>query len=104
LYYVAHEHYDHQIRILFYNMIHYFKFRLEFHFCDDLLFYYSYTFANLSSKKKCDLLIDISEKYDLSRDDLKIKGIEDKDLNLSLKYLDETSPFLDYLKYNNIMR
>ncbi len=97
MYNVAHEHYDHQIRILFYKMIQDFKVWLEFHFCDDLLFCYSYTFDYLSSKKKCDLLTDIPEKYDLSRDDLKTKCIEDKDLITLNKSKD-----LDlYLKYLN---
>ena len=112
LYNILHEHGEHHIRILFYKrMIEDQKVRLEFHFYDDRLFYYSYTFPYLSHEEKNRFMGQLSKKYGLDHDYLKVNCIEDKhgiilnlcdNLGLCLKYLDKNSPFLDFLKHHRV--
>lgn len=110
LYNISHEHGEHSIRILFYKrMIEDKKVRLEFHFSDDRLFYYSYTFPYLSHKEKNKFIGQIAKKYGLDQTYLKVKCIEDTDgirlklsdsLGLCLKYMDKNAPFLDFLEHH----
>jgi hypothetical protein len=110
LYNISHKHGEHRFRILFYKqIIEDQKVRLEFHFCDDKLFYYSYTFPYLSDEEKNKFMDQIGKKYGLDQTDLKVKCIEDPDgirlhlsdsLGLCLKYLDNNAAFLDLLKHH----
>ena len=110
LYEIDHDHDEHLIKILFYKrIISDQKVKLEFHFCDDKLFYYSYTFPYLGEREKNELINNLCKKYNLKSanfseecilDDNQI-AIRIKDqLDLTFKYLDTKSEFVEYIKKN----
>ena len=107
LYEIKHDHNQHLIKILFYKrIISDQKVKLEFHFCDDKLFYYSYTFPYLDEQEKNELIYCLRKKYNLKSANLSDECIVDanqiairvKDqLDLTFKYLDTKSDFVDYI-------
>ena len=111
LYQVEHDHDKHLIKILFYKrIISDQKVKLEFHFCDDKLFYYNYTFPYLGEQEKNELIHSLCKKYNLESAHLYDECIIDSNqiairikdqLDLTFKYLDTKSDFIDYIeKYN----
>ena len=84
------------------------KVKLEFHFYQNFLFYYSYSFPYLTKREKEEIKDSIIDKYDLDLDDLKTgTSVLDKERiflrindepEFKLNYLDTKSRFYKKLK------
>lgn len=103
LYSVKHNIEDKKVDIKFYKrIISGQKVKLEFHFYQNVLFYYSYSFPYLTNKEKNDIIDRIDKKYDLgfeSSETYKL-SILDKD-HIFFRISDEPEFKLQYLDTKN---
>ena len=107
LYHVNHYHKNYHVEIVYFKkLIDDKKVRLEFHFCDKQLFYYTYTFPYLSNSEKDNLFKNIEEKYNLKYSEIIDNCIIDSELkamsvsdgiDLKVGYANRQSEFFKYI-------